>query len=50
MSFLLNPAQKEVTPCLAYHNKVPHPGSLGYQCGHRAAAGHEDDLDGVVVE
>lgn len=51
---LLSIAQKEPTlpPShpLAYHNKIPHPGSLGYKCGHRTAAWHEDDLDGVVVE
>lgn len=51
---LLSIAQKETTlpPShpLAYHNKIPHPGSLGYKCGHRTAAWHEDDLDGVIVE
>lgn len=34
----------------AYHNEVPHPGSLSHKRGDRAAARHEDDLDGVVVE
>lgn len=35
---------------LAYHNEVPHPGSLGHERGHGAAARHEDDLDRVIVE
>lgn len=34
----------------AYHNEVPHPGSLSHERGDRAAARHKDDLDGVVVE
>lgn len=34
----------------AYHNEVPHPGSLSHERGDGAASRHEDDLDGVVVE
>lgn len=34
----------------AYHNEVPHPGSLSHERRDRAAARHKDDLDGVIVE
>ncbi|KAG7276583.1 hypothetical protein CRUP_019633 [Coryphaenoides rupestris] len=32
------------------HYEVPHARGLGHQGGHTAAAGHQDDLDGLCVE
>lgn len=34
----------------AHHNEVPHASSFGHQRGDAAAAGHQDDLDGLGVQ
>lgn len=33
-----------------HHNEVPHASSFGHQCGDAAAAGHQDNLNGLRVE
>lgn len=32
-----------------HHNEVPHASGFGHQRGYAAAAGHQDDLDGLGV-
>lgn len=33
-----------------HHYEVPHARGFGHQCGHRAAAWHQDDLYGLRVQ
>lgn len=33
-----------------HHYEVPHASSFGHQCGDAAAAGHQNDLDGLGVQ